>query len=118
MSATAGDALTLLGVFEEWVRLRQQSGRGAATKVRGHMLLLLHRGATDVLLQRAKCMDGWMDGWMCYTGLARQSTTRKALYEAKAGGMNHDAYTSHSTMRVTGTKECMHVMHATLFGIA
>jgi hypothetical protein len=31
-----------------------------------------------------------MDGWMYYTGLARQSTDRKALYEAKAGGMNHD----------------------------
>jgi hypothetical protein len=44
-----------------------------------------------------------MDGWMDYTGLARQS--RKALYEAKAGGMNHDAYTSHCTMRVIGTKE-------------
>jgi hypothetical protein len=25
---------------------------------------------------------GWMDGWMYYTGLARQSTDRKALYEA------------------------------------
>jgi hypothetical protein len=45
----------------------------------------------------------WMDGWVYYTGLARQSTDRKALYEAKAGGMNHDVYTSHCTMRVTGT---------------
>jgi hypothetical protein len=42
-----------------------------------------------------------MDGWMYYTGLARQSTDRKALYEAKAGGMNHEVYTSHCTMRVT-----------------
>jgi hypothetical protein len=46
-----------------------------------------------------------MDGCMYYTGLARQNTSRKALYEAKAGGMNHDAHTSHCTMRVTGTKE-------------
>jgi hypothetical protein len=46
-----------------------------------------------------------MHGWMYYTGLARQSISRKALYEAKAGGMNHDAYTSHCTMRVNGTKE-------------
>jgi hypothetical protein len=32
---------------------------------------------------------------MYYTGLTRQSTCRKALYEANAGGMNHDVYTSH-----------------------
>jgi hypothetical protein len=41
----------------------------------------------------------WMDGWMYYTGLSRQSTRRKAQYDAKAGGMNHDADTSHCTMR-------------------
>jgi hypothetical protein len=34
-------------------------------------------------------MDGWMDGWMDYTGLARQSISRKAQYEAKAGGLMH-----------------------------
>ncbi len=33
-----------------------------------------------------------MDGWMDYTGLARQCTDRKALYEARAGGMNHDVW--------------------------
>jgi hypothetical protein len=33
------------------------------------------------------------------TGLARQSTDRKALNEAKAGGMNHDVHTCHCTMR-------------------
>jgi hypothetical protein len=46
-----------------------------------------------------------MDGWMYYTVLARQSTDRKPLYEAKAGGMNHGVYTSHCTMWVTGTKK-------------
>ncbi len=46
-----------------------------------------------------------MDGWMYYTGLARQSIDCKAQYEAKAGGMNHDVNTSHCTKRVTGTKE-------------
>jgi hypothetical protein len=45
-----------------------------------------------------------MDGWMDYTGLARQSTDRKALYEAKAGGMTHNVYTSHCTMRATGKR--------------
>jgi hypothetical protein len=46
-----------------------------------------------------------MDGWMLYTGLARQSTDRKALYEAKAGGMNHDVCISHCTMRVAGKRK-------------
>jgi 3'-phosphoadenosine 5'-phosphosulfate sulfotransferase (PAPS reductase)/FAD synthetase len=46
-----------------------------------------------------------MDGWMYYTGLARQSKDRKALHEAKAGGMNHEVYTSHCTMRVTGKRK-------------
>jgi hypothetical protein len=35
-----------------------------------------------------------MDGWMYYTGLARHGIDRKALYEAKAGGMNHDIHIS------------------------
>jgi hypothetical protein len=45
-------------------------------------------------------MDGWMDGFMHYTGLTRLSIQRKAQYEAKAGGMSHDySYTSHCTLR-------------------
>jgi hypothetical protein len=31
-----------------------------------------------------------MDGWMDYTGLARQSMDRKPQYKAKAGGINPD----------------------------
>jgi hypothetical protein len=42
---------------------------------------------------------------MHYTGLARQSTDRKALYKAKAGALNHDVYTSHCTLRVTGKRK-------------
>jgi hypothetical protein len=58
-------------------------------------------------------MDAWMDRWMDGTHRARKAThctrqSRNALYEAKAGGMNHDACTSHCTMRVSGTKEHMH----------
>jgi hypothetical protein len=44
-------------------------------------------------------MDGWMDGWIT------PGSQSKALYEAKAGGMNHDVYTSHCTMWVTGTRK-------------
>jgi hypothetical protein len=39
---------------------------------------------------------------MYHTGLARQSTDRKALYEAKAGSMNHDVYMGHTLTAVSG----------------
>lgn len=29
-----GDPFTLMGVFEEWVRIRERGGRGASTRVR------------------------------------------------------------------------------------
>jgi hypothetical protein len=38
----------------------------------------------------------WM-GWMYCARLARQSKKRKAQYEAKAGGMNHEVCTFHTT---------------------
>ncbi len=36
--------------------------------------------------------NGWMDGWMDHTGLARQNIGRKAQYVSEAGGMNRDVY--------------------------
>ncbi len=36
-------------------------------------------------------MDGWMDGWM-EPGLQGRAIERKAQYEAKSGGMNHNSH--------------------------
>jgi hypothetical protein len=44
-----------------------------------------------------------MDGWMDHTRLAKHSICRED--EVKAGSMNHDVYTSHRTLRVTGAME-------------
>jgi hypothetical protein len=49
--------------------------------------------------------------WMNYTGLARQSIDRKAQYEAKAGGMNHDACTAQCG--APGQRELLHSSAAT-----
>jgi hypothetical protein len=56
-----------------WVE--QTAALQAAPGLLRLLLLLAHAQP------RLTSQVGWMDGWMYYTGLARQSTDRKALYE-------------------------------------